>query len=76
MNSSPSGAAVRRLATKVRYAGYYATYRMFKGYTMIPVVTYIQNLRLANHFRDIEGCVVECGTWRGGMAGGIARHCE
>jgi O-methyltransferase len=73
MGSGYSTGTIERLITKIRYLGYYNIYRAFKGYTMIPVVTYIQNLRLADHFRAIEGSVVECGTWRGGMIGGIAK---
>ena len=47
-------------------------HEIFKDYTMIPKETYIQNLSLIEKFKDLEGCIVECGTWRGGMIGGIA----
>lgn len=67
------GPAIYRLFTKIKYLSYYLIYRVFKSYTMIPVVLYIQNLRLVNKYRQIEGCIVECGTWRGGMIGGIAK---
>jgi len=73
MSSNQFGAALYRLFTKIRYIRYYAIYRVFKNYTMIPVVLYMQNLRLANRYRNIDGCVVECGTWRGGMIGGLAK---
>jgi O-methyltransferase len=39
---------------------------------MVPEDIYIGNLRLAMQARTIPGCVVECGTWRGGMIAGIA----
>lgn len=47
-------------------------YKTFKDYTMIPKETYIQNLVLIDRLKKTDGCIVECGTWRGGMIGGIA----
>jgi O-methyltransferase len=47
-------------------------FKKFREFTMIPEKTYIGNLRLCNEFRLIEGCVVECGVWRGGMSAGIS----
>jgi O-methyltransferase len=62
-----------RLFTKIKYPKYFLIYRSFKNFTMIPATIYIQNLRLVNKFKSVDGCVVECGTWRGGMVGGIAK---
>ena len=39
---------------------------------MIPESIYKDNLVLAERVRNIPGCVVECGVWRGGMIAGIA----
>jgi O-methyltransferase len=39
---------------------------------MIPGTLYADNLHLATKVAAIEGIVVECGTWRGGMIAGIA----
>jgi len=39
---------------------------------MIPRKIYISNLELSRQSRYINGCVVECGVWRGGMIAGIA----
>lgn len=47
-------------------------YRKYADHTMIPAATYFRNLELARRIRDVEGCVVECGVWRGGMIAGIA----
>lgn len=47
-------------------------FRKFKDYTMIPEETYLVNLKLANRVKDLEGCIVECGVWRGGMIAGVA----
>lgn len=39
---------------------------------MISEPDYIANLQMVSWARHIEGAVVECGTWRGGMIAGIA----
>lgn len=39
---------------------------------MIPENYFIDNLALINRFSHIEGSVVECGVWRGGMIAAIA----
>jgi O-methyltransferase len=39
---------------------------------MIRGPVYIDNLRLAAWVLTTPGCIVECGTWRGGMIAGIA----
>ena len=49
-----------------------STYNLFRDFTMIPEQTFIDNLNLVWKFMDVEGCVVECGTWKGGMIAGIA----
>ena len=51
---------------------YRAIYRKYKEFTMIPESTYVGNLRLAAKAAEIQGSIVECGTWRGGMIAGIA----
>jgi O-methyltransferase len=47
-------------------------YKKFEGFTMIPQQTYINNLSLAEKISQLEGCVVECGVWKGGMIAGMA----
>jgi O-methyltransferase len=44
----------------------------YRDYTMIPERLYAGNLHLTARIAGIEGAVVECGTWRGGMIAGIA----
>jgi len=51
---------------------YRRIYRKYRQFTMIPQATYIGNLHLASAVAKIPGCIVECGTWRGGMIAGIA----
>jgi O-methyltransferase len=48
-------------------------YQNLKRFTMIPPHVFGANLALADRVRQIKGCVVECGVWRGGMSAGIAR---
>lgn len=47
-------------------------YRKYADQTMVPASSYLKNLALAEKVRDVDGCVVECGVWRGGMIAGIA----
>ncbi len=47
-------------------------FEKFKPFTMCQEYKYLRNLKLVEKFRNIPGCVVECGTWKGGMIGGIA----
>ena len=51
----------------------FQVYDQFRDFTMIASDVYVDNLRLAERIRHIDGCVVECGVWRGGMSAGIAR---
>lgn len=47
-------------------------YKKYSDYTMISESMYVENLKLIWHYKNIKGCVVECGVWRGGMSAGIA----
>lgn len=47
-------------------------YSRFKQFTMIPQATYVSNLFLARRIEPIEGSIVECGVWKGGMSAGLA----
>src|SRR5579863_5181337 len=54
---------------------YHRLYRRFRRFTMVPREAYLANLYLADRALEnaalIAGCIVECGTWRGGMAAGL-----
>jgi len=48
-------------------------YKKFSGYTMIPPELYTANLELVKKYvQGVEGDIVECGVWKGGMIAGIA----
>jgi O-methyltransferase len=53
----------------VQYLRLYGKYREF---TMAPGKYFWRNLLIVDEHRHVEGCVVECGVWRGGMSAGIA----
>lgn len=46
-------------------------YLKYLDYTMIPRELYIDNIKLISSFSNVEGCIVECGVWRGGMSAGM-----
>lgn len=50
---------------------YDKVFKKYQDYTMIPRAHYIDCLSLVSKFNNIEGCIVECGVWRGGMCAGI-----
>lgn len=47
-------------------------YRKYKNFTMLPETIFNENLRICLAFNHIQGAVVECGVWRGGMISAIA----
>jgi hypothetical protein len=55
---------------------YFAIWRRFRASTLLGRDAYLVNLYLADKHlsnpRLAEGCIVECGTWRGGMAAGLS----
>lgn len=58
---------------------YRSVFRKFRDFTMVEEAAYIANLRLvdealANPLLD-SGCIIECGTWKGGMAAGLVTLC-
>ncbi len=44
----------------------------YKDFTMINFDTFKINLMLCKNIKDIEGSIVECGVWRGGMIAGMS----
>jgi O-methyltransferase len=50
----------------------HAVYDKYAAFTMISRLDYVLNLQLAGTVSAVDGAVVECGVWRGGMIAGIA----
>ena len=44
----------------------------YSNYTMIPKEIFIKNLYLLHKVEYIDGCIVECGVWRGGMSAAMS----
>jgi len=52
---------------------YGAICNKYRSYTMISSrATYIANLAVAQSVAHVDGCVIECGVWRGAMIAGIS----
>ena len=47
-------------------------YDKYSPYTMIPEQTFVENLKLCKRFSHVNGCIIECGVWRGGMIAAIS----
>jgi O-methyltransferase len=65
-------ALIKELKLRYKQRAMSQVYRKYADHTMVPENSYIRNLVLAEKVRNVEGCVVECGVWRGGMIAGIA----
>lgn len=49
-------------------------YKKYKAFTMVPEKSFEDNVKLASLIKNIEGCIVECGVWKGGMIAAIAEY--
>lgn len=63
---------LNKLNKQVRLLRFKAIYKKFKDFTMVDRSNFCTNLDLCNKFSFVKGSIVECGTWKGGMIGGIA----
>jgi len=50
---------------------YRTLFKKYQDFTMIPEDLFISNLDLCSRALHLEGDIVECGVWRGGMIAGI-----
>jgi O-methyltransferase len=57
------------------FARYQPLFQKYRPYTMVGRLRYLENLALAkvavSNPALQEGAIIECGTWRGGMAAGL-----
>lgn len=60
------------LVRSVRAASFLRLHRKYREYTMAPRSAFWHNMLIADARRHVQGCVVECGVWRGGMSAGMA----
>ena len=51
---------------------YWKLYEKYKSFTMIHRNAFCSNLDLISHYGNVEGCIIECGVWKGGMLASIA----
>ena len=61
-----------KLSSRKEYKEAKAIYEKFSDFTMIPSGIYMENLLLAKKAKNLQGAIVECGVWRGGMSAGMA----
>jgi len=54
---------------------YMNLYKKYKDFTMIPITQFVDNLAMVDKFKNIHGCIVECGVWRGGMSAAMSELC-
>jgi O-methyltransferase len=62
----------RRQESQRKLARLLEIHQRYRPYTMLPRGTYLANLRVIDDNRDIPGCIVECGVWKGGMSASMA----
>jgi O-methyltransferase len=65
-------AARNNLVRAVRAIKFLWMYGKYRGSTMAPRSYFLRNMLIVDSRRHVNGCVVECGVWRGGMSAGMA----
>lgn len=51
---------------------YHSLYTKYAPYTMVPEAHFIENLKIFQKSKGLEGDFVECGVWKGGMSAAAA----
>ncbi|MGH7934335.1 MAG: TylF/MycF/NovP-related O-methyltransferase [Candidatus Binataceae bacterium] len=51
---------------------YRRLHRKYRDWTQVPESSFAKNLFIAARIREVPGCIIECGVWRGGMSAAIA----
>jgi O-methyltransferase len=63
---------IGKLRTQKKLSKLRKIYTKFQRFTMISERTYTHNLLIAEGVSNLDGCIIECGVWRGGMIAGLA----
>ena len=56
----------------IRERRYKKLHSKYRDFTMVPFSNFAANLELCAKYSRIDGCVIECGVWRGGMSASMA----
>jgi O-methyltransferase len=76
MLTPPAFPVLRSLGTNLsrslRSLRYLSLHRKYGEFTMAPAPYFWRNLLVANEHRHVQGSIVECGVWRGGMSAAFA----
>lgn len=57
---------------RTNYRRYSALYDKYRHHTMVPKLMFHDNLSVAEMAYELEGDIVECGVWKGGMIAAIS----
>lgn len=73
MPFAPLVASIRDpLVRSSRALSFLRLHRKYRDFTMASSDVFWRNLRIVDSYRHVQGCIVECGVWRGGMSAGMA----
>jgi len=61
-----------KIFNRKKYSTAQQIHEKYKAFTMVPEQVYVRNLAIAERISGLDGCIVECGVWRGGMIAGLA----
>ncbi len=63
---------MRRVKSVLSFHRYLSLYFKYRNDTMIRPKPFVENLAIADSvLRHLDGAVIECGTWRGGMSAAL-----
>jgi O-methyltransferase len=65
--------AINRRINKLKSIAFFKSlHKKYAEYSMVLPNDYVDCLKLVDAYKNVNGCVVECGVWRGGMIAAIA----
>jgi O-methyltransferase len=63
---------LRQISWIIRYPRKYYIFQKCRNHSMFGHPAFITNLLLSDTVHQLDGSIVECGTWRGGMSAGFS----